>query len=61
MRQARRLLQDLARFRAALEERSGRPVPEPVAAYRWLREVYEPTTEFLALRFLVHSCSPYAD
>lgn len=43
--QARRLLQDLARFRAALEERSGRPVPESVAAYRWLREVYEPTIE----------------
>ncbi len=43
--QARRLLQDLARYRAALEERAGVAVPEAVAGYRWLREVYEPTIE----------------
>ncbi|HEX2316715.1 MAG TPA: DUF4032 domain-containing protein [Thermomonospora sp.] len=39
--QARRLLNDIAAFRGALE-RQGRPVPEVVAASRWLTEVYEP-------------------
>ncbi len=41
--QARSLLNDLANFRAALEHESGRPVPEQVAAYRWLTEVFHPT------------------
>jgi hypothetical protein len=41
--QARSLLNDLASFRASLEPRGGRPVPETVAAYRWLTEVFEPT------------------
>jgi Domain of unknown function (DUF4032)/Lipopolysaccharide kinase (Kdo/WaaP) family len=40
--QARRLLNDLARFRAQLEREAGRPVPEGVVAYRWLAEVFEP-------------------
>jgi len=40
--QARRMLNDLARFRAALEEDEGRPVAESVAAYRWRAEVFEP-------------------
>ena len=40
--QARRMLNDLARFRAALEEEEGKPVPESVAAYRWRAEVFEP-------------------
>jgi Domain of unknown function (DUF4032)/Lipopolysaccharide kinase (Kdo/WaaP) family len=40
--QARRLLNDLARFRAELDRREGRPVPETVAVYRWLSEVFEP-------------------
>jgi hypothetical protein len=40
--QARRMLNDLARFRADLEETEGRPVPESVAAYRWRAEVFEP-------------------
>jgi Domain of unknown function (DUF4032)/Lipopolysaccharide kinase (Kdo/WaaP) family len=40
--QARRMLNDLARFRAHLEEIEGRPVPESVAAYRWRAEVFEP-------------------
>jgi hypothetical protein len=39
--QARRMLNDLARFRAELEEKEGRPVPESVAAYRWRAEVFE--------------------
>ncbi len=40
--QARRLLNDLDSFRAHLEHKEGKPVPEQVAAYRWLREVFEP-------------------
>ena len=39
--QARSLLNDLMNFRAALEQDEGRPVPEAVAAYRWLGEVYQ--------------------
>ncbi len=38
--QARSLLNDLTNFRAAVERQSGRPLPEAVAAYRWLDEVY---------------------
>jgi hypothetical protein len=41
-RQARRLLNDMAAFRAWLEQKQGRPVPEVVAANRWLEEVYDP-------------------
>jgi hypothetical protein len=40
--QARRLLNDLASFRAQLEQKDGKPVPESVAAYRWRAEVLEP-------------------
>ena len=41
--QARRLLNDLARFRAQIESEEGRQLPESVVAYRWLSEVFEPT------------------
>jgi hypothetical protein len=40
--QARRLLNDIAGFRAWLEQKQGRPVSEVVAANRWLEEVYDP-------------------
>jgi hypothetical protein len=40
--QARRLLNDLARYRAELERTSKRPIPETVAVHRWLSEVFEP-------------------
>jgi Domain of unknown function (DUF4032)/Lipopolysaccharide kinase (Kdo/WaaP) family len=40
--QARRLLNDIASFRAYLEQRERRPVPEIVAANRWLTEIYDP-------------------
>ena len=40
--QARRLLNDLARFRAELDSEAGRPVPETVAVHKWLSEVFEP-------------------
>lgn len=40
--QARRLLTDMAHFRAYLEEERGEPLPEAVVAYRWLEEVFEP-------------------
>jgi hypothetical protein len=40
--QARRLLNDIASFRAYLEQKERRPVSEIVAANRWLTEVYDP-------------------
>ncbi len=40
--QARRLWGDVASFRGYLEQKEGRPVPETVAANRWLTEVYDP-------------------
>ncbi|MGH9063340.1 MAG: DUF4032 domain-containing protein [Acidimicrobiales bacterium] len=40
--QARRLLNDIATYRGALERREGRPVLPAVAANRWLAEVFEP-------------------
>jgi hypothetical protein len=40
--QARRLLNDIAGFRAWLEQKQGRPVSEVVAANQWLEEVYDP-------------------
>ncbi len=40
--QARRLLNDIAGFRAWLEQKRGQPVSEVVAANRWLEEVYDP-------------------
>jgi hypothetical protein len=43
--QARRLLNDIASFRAYLEQKERRPVSEVVAASRWLAEVYDPVVE----------------
>src|SRR6266700_5135248 len=40
--QARRLLNDMAGFRAWLGQKQGRAVSEVVAANRWLEEVYDP-------------------
>ena len=40
--QARRMLNDLAGYRAHLEREAGRPLPETVVAYKWLSEVFEP-------------------
>ncbi len=40
--QARRLLNDLCSFRAKLEQEEGMHLPDQVAGYRWLLEVYEP-------------------
>jgi hypothetical protein len=40
--QARRLLNDVASFRAYLEQTKGHPVSEVVAANGWLEEVYDP-------------------
>jgi Domain of unknown function (DUF4032)/Lipopolysaccharide kinase (Kdo/WaaP) family len=40
--QARRLLNDMAGFRAWLEQKQARSVSEVVAANRWLEEVYDP-------------------
>ena len=44
-RQARRLLNDIRAFRAYLEQKTGGPVPETVAAHRWLVEVYQPVVD----------------
>lgn len=41
--QARRLLNDIAGYRAHLEQTEGRELADAVAAYRWLTEVFEPT------------------
>jgi hypothetical protein len=41
--QARRMLNDIARYREALERREKRPIAEAVAASRWRQEVFEPT------------------
>jgi Domain of unknown function (DUF4032)/Lipopolysaccharide kinase (Kdo/WaaP) family len=40
--QARRLLNDIAAYRAYLEQKEGHPVSEIVAANRWLEEIYDP-------------------
>ncbi len=40
--QARRLATDIASFRAYLEQKTGRPMSETVAAHRWLEDVYDP-------------------
>ncbi len=42
-RQARRMLNDIARFRESLERKQGRSLPESVVASRWREEVFEPT------------------
>lgn len=39
--QARRLLNDVVSYRAHLEQKAGRAVPETVAAHRWRSEVYD--------------------
>ena len=40
--QARRLLNDMAAYRAWLERTTGETAPEAVVAYRWMSEVFEP-------------------
>ena len=42
-KQARRMLNDLAGYRAHLEHEEGRALPESVAAYRWRADVFEPS------------------
>ncbi len=41
--QARRMLNDIARYREALQRREKRPISEAIAASRWRQEVFEPT------------------
>jgi hypothetical protein len=43
--QARRLINDIASFRAWLEQNESRRVPDAAAANRWLAEVYEPVIQ----------------
>jgi hypothetical protein len=49
--QARRLLNDIASFRAALARADeGRVPPEPVAAYRWRTEIFDPSIAAVPVR-----------
>ena len=41
--QARRMLNDIARFREAKERRLKRPLPDSVVGPQWRQEVFEPT------------------
>jgi hypothetical protein len=41
--QAGRLLNDIAGYRASLERTQKKPLPESVAAYAWVKEVFEPS------------------
>jgi methylglyoxal synthase len=41
--QARRLLNDMTSFRAHVEHKEGRQLPEPVIAHRWLTEAFAAT------------------
>jgi hypothetical protein len=50
--QARRLLNDIRTFRAWLEQRGGRPVPDTVAGHRWLAEVYQPVVDAIPARLV---------
>lgn len=43
--QARRMLNDIGRYRVYLSQKDNLEVPELVAAYRWLTEVYNPTVQ----------------
>lgn len=43
--QARRLLNDLDRYRAWQSDLGGQAIPEEVAAFRWLQEIYRPMLE----------------
>lgn len=45
--QARRLLNDLNRYRARWTREDGRDVPLPVAAYRWLHEIFYPALRII--------------
>jgi Domain of unknown function (DUF4032)/Lipopolysaccharide kinase (Kdo/WaaP) family len=47
--QARRLLNDISRYRAVLEKRTNRKVPETLAAAKWLDERFEPTIDGVPL------------
>jgi len=40
--QARRLLNDIAGYRASLERITGKPLPDSVAAARWLSDIWDP-------------------
>jgi hypothetical protein len=43
--QARRMLNDIARYREALERKEKRTLPESVVASKWRQEVFEPTIQ----------------
>jgi len=50
--QARRLLGDIASYRAWLEHQTGRPLPAAVGAARWLADIYDPLVESISAEAL---------
>jgi hypothetical protein len=52
--QARRLLNDISRYRAVLEQRSGRRIAEGVAAARWLAERFEAALDLVPTELAAH-------
>ena len=52
--QARRLLNDISRYRAVLEQRSGRRIAEGVAAARWLAERFEAALDLVPPDLAAH-------
>lgn len=52
--QARRLLNDISRYGAVLEQRSGRRVPDGVAAARWLADRFEAALELVPPQMAEH-------
>ena len=56
--QARRLLNDIASFRAYLEQKQGCPVSEMVAASQWLGDVYDPVVAAIPEGSAWPACHP---
>jgi len=52
--QARRMLNDIARFREAVERREKRTLPEAVVAASWRDEIFEPTVAAVPEELWVH-------
>jgi hypothetical protein len=50
--QARRLLDDVRSYRAWLEQRNGRELPDSVAGHRWVAEVYQPVVDAIPVELL---------
>ena len=56
--QARRLLNDIDEHRAHLYDDRQRTIPEALAAYSWLNDVYEPTIARIPAEFRARLADP---